>query len=391
MKSQINKILLITPVLILLLISNVPLSFCQESTIKPSPLPISDVFVDPVYDKLFLPQERGFLGADGGASVLLGKDRVLWIFGDTIIGTIRDGQRKGMLIRNSIAIQKLTKDGPGTIKYYWDLTDNIPGAFFHPDSFFKPYWYWPGTGVTINGKTYLFLSKVGEGKGGAGFAFRGLGCTLFIIENPDDSPDKWKMSKVDLIERNNHFNINTAAIVEGDFVYLLGYSDGPNDNPLERVAILSRIPINKLDSANPGDSIQYWSKGGQWLPTHENLEPLFQPGTTESALYYDSVHKRYITAVIRPFSPDYYIFSAEKLTGPWSEPQKIYDIPDLARNKLYHAYAGRIHPMLPCGPNELVLSYVVNTTDFWSMFSALDIYYPRFIRVRFKTSGKLVN
>ncbi|MCD6384678.1 DUF4185 domain-containing protein [Candidatus Sumerlaeota bacterium] len=385
MKQHLSKINFVSLVTVLIFFSSALYVFSQDSVLKPKPLPISDVIVDPVYDKLFIPQERGFLGADGGASVLLGPDRVLWIFGDTILGTLRDGQRKGMLIRNSIAIQKLSKDGPGSITYYWDLTDRIPGAFFHPDSFFEPYWYWPGTGVTINGKTYLFLSKVGEGKGIGGLSFKGLGCTLFIIKNPNESPDKWDITKVDLIKSNNHFNINTASIVEGDFVYLLGHYDGPNDNPLERVAILCRIPIEKLDSAHPGDSIQYWSKGGQWLPTRNNLAPLFQPGTTESSLYYDSVHKRYITAVIRPFSPDYYIFTAEKLTGPWSEPQKIYNIPDLQRNKLYHAYAGRLHPMLPCKPNELVLSYVVNTTDFWSMFSALDIYYPRFIRIRFET------
>jgi hypothetical protein len=384
MKQQMDKNYYVILVMIVMFFFHAPYTFSQDSP-KPPPLPVSDVIVDPVYDQVFLPQKRGFLGADGAASVLLGPKRVLWIFGDTILGTMRDGKREGTMIRNSIAIQELGDDGPGVVTYYWDLSDRIPGAFFHPDSFHAPHWYWPGTGVTIKGKTYLFLSKVASGEGIGGISFKGIGCTLFTIKNPGKSPEDWEISKVDLGYGDNHFNINTASIVEENHVYLLGYDDGPDDKPLERFGILCRLPIAKLDADKPGESIQFWSKEEQWLSTPQSLAPLFRPGTTESSLHYDPVRKRYITCAIRPFSPDYYLFSAEKLTGPWSEPQKIYHIPDLQRNKNYHAYASRGHPMLPCKSNELVMTYVVNTTDFWSMFSAMDIYYPRFIRVRFET------
>ncbi len=383
-KQHINKRLLKLLFVLLFTLSTL-YAFCIDA-LKPSPLPVLDVKVDPVYDTIFMPEKRGFLGADGGASVQLSPNRILWVFGDTILGTVRDGERKGTIIRNSIAIQKLSGEGAGTITYYWDLTDRIPGAFFHPDSFHEPYWFWPGTGITINGKTYLFMFKVGSGEGLGGVEFKGIGCVLVRIHNPLDSPEEWRMSMVDLPYGDDHFNITAGCLTEGDYVYLLGYDDGPDDKPLERRAILARLPIKKLDSHEPGESIQFWSQGDQWQPTPGNCTALFKPGTTESFLYYDKNLKRYITSVIAPFSPDYYLVSAENLTGPWSEPQKIYHIPDLQKNEHYHAYASRGHPMLPCESNELVLSYVVNTTDFWHLFSVTDIYYPRFIRVRFDSS-----
>ncbi|MCX7766985.1 MAG: DUF4185 domain-containing protein, partial [Candidatus Sumerlaeia bacterium] len=321
--------------------------------------------------------------------VSLGPKRVLWIFGDTIIGTLREGKREGSMINNSIAIQEWSDSLPGKVDFYWDLTDRVPGSFFHPDSFDKPYWFWPGTGVTINNTTYLFLARVERDKNIiGGLSFQVTGCYLFKIKNIDKSPEGWDISTVDLGYGNNHFNVNTAALIEDGYVYLLGYYDGPENKPLERVAILCRLPIDKLEAEKPGEALQFWSMGNQWLTTPQNLQPLFQPGTTESSLYFDPVRKRYIASVIKPFSSDYFLFNAEKLTGPWSEPQKVYDIPDLKENKLYHAYAGRIHPMLASHPDELVLSYVVNTTDFWSMFSIKDIYYPRFIKVYLGTPEK---
>jgi hypothetical protein len=301
---------------------------------------------------------------------------------------MKEGQRKGQFVRNSIAIQELSDEGPGTVTYHWDLTDNVPGAFFHPDSFHDPDWFWPGTGVTINGKTYVFMTRVLKGEGNDAFGFTNAGCVLFVIQNPDAAPDDWNIKKIEMGLGDHHYNINSGCLVEGDYLYFLGYDDGPEKKAFERVAILSRIPIEKLNTESPGTSLEFWSKGEQWLTTQDKLAPLYKPGATESSLYYDSHLKRYIATTVGAFSTDYYIFNAEKLTGPWSEKQKIYDIPDLKQEVPQHAYAGRIHPMLSRNPGELILTYVVNTSDFWSMFGNSKIYYPRFIRVRLKVPGE---
>jgi hypothetical protein len=42
-----------------------------------------------------------------------------------------------------------------------------------------------------------------------------------------------------------------------------------------------------------------------------------------------------------------------------------------------------VHPALS-KPGEVVMTYVVNTKDFWTMFNDLEVYFPRFLRVKFE-------
>src|SRR5690606_948903 len=114
---------------------------------QPPPLPIRSAQSDPVFDQMLKPQQRGYLGADGAASVEIAPGRVLWIFGDTTLGTGYSGSRKGPMIRNSIAIQDMTQGLPGTVEYYWNLEDKLVSDFFTPESWADEYWYWPGCGI----------------------------------------------------------------------------------------------------------------------------------------------------------------------------------------------------------------------------------------------------
>jgi hypothetical protein len=348
----------------------------------PEMLGFSSVEIDPIFDAMLKPRERGYLGADGAASIALSPGRILWVFGDTTLGTSYGGARKGPMVRNSIAIQDHSAGFPGTVEYFWNIEDRLIGDFFRPDSPQDPHWYWPGCGVNHDGTVYLFLTKLTQGEGEAGFAFQSDNCTLVRIRNHEEHPDNWVTEKVDLGFGNQHFNINVASLIEGEHVYLLGYDDGPEKNPMNRAAILGRLPLAALASEAPGSQMEFWSKGGAWRKDTEALEPLFRPGTTEGGLYYDKSIGRYITGTIQPFSPHMFLASAEKLTGPWTV-QPVYDIPQLLNrpDDNYHAYTPRVHPLLSPGDGTVIMTYVINAKDFWSAFSDMDIYYPRFVRV----------
>ncbi len=339
---------------------------------------------DLAYDQLLAPEARGFLGADGAASVPINSNRVLWIFGDTPIGIWKGGKRTGPMVRNTIAIQDLSSGAPGEVEYYWDLTDRIPGDFFHMPTWEDPHWLWPGTGVSHDGRLFLFLSKMGEGSGPDAFGFQTVGCVLVIVENPLDDPLSWEMTQRDLGVGNDHFNINAAAMVEGDHIILLGYAD-PGDDPTRRAATLARMPLAALETEHPGSQIEYWTGEDKWESDSAHIAPLFTPGTTETSLHYDESIARYVSVSLQPFQEKIYLFTAEKPTGPWSDAVHIYDVPELTRDDNYVAYAARAHPELPTARNELAITYVVNTRDFWSMFSDREIYFPRFIRVTFET------
>ena len=288
--------------------------------------------------------------------------------------------------RNTIGI--LTRgDGPPTVEYHWGTRDGGAVAFFQETPDDKPCWHWPGTGFMRDGRLYLLMMRLTSVSGRSdAFGFATTGTTLFRIANPLGRPDKWRMDKTQLGVNDPHFAVNAACLVEGDHLMLLGHDDGPQGIWRRRVAMLCRLPLAALDGPEPGARIEYYGADEKWSLSREKPMPLFSPGVTETSLHYDPVRKRYITALVKPFTRDLCIVSAEKLTGPWTEPQKVYDIPQ-AMVGANHAYAGRAHPMLAEGPDELVLSYVVNTQDFLSMYRDPTIYYPRFLRVKLAPAG----
>src|SRR3954468_15515563 len=100
----------VRPVQLCLLVLASAFLFVQPLGAEPSQT--ADVQIDERYDHLFVPQKHGFLGADGAASVPLDHSKVLWIFGDTVIGSIRGGKREGPMIHNSIALQDLSAGAP---------------------------------------------------------------------------------------------------------------------------------------------------------------------------------------------------------------------------------------------------------------------------------------
>lgn len=284
------------------------------------------------------------------------------------------------MVRNSVAILDQSGAEP-KVDYYWDLTDNITGDFFRPPSLDDPHWYWPGTGVAFDGKAYLFLSKMKKGDGPAGFAFQTAGCSLWRVDNPLASPRSWKMTRTELGYGHDHFNINSAALVKDEHVYLMGYHDGPSQKGADRAAFLSRIAKVALNGEEPGKAIEFWSTGGRWLAEPTELQDLFKPGPTETAVHHDPATGRYMALTISPFKDQVLLVTADELTGPWSDPQPVYTIPEMAANPTYHAYTTRFHPVLSPKPGHAIFTYVVNTSDFWGMFSAMDIYYPRFVEM----------
>src|SRR5271155_1761171 len=61
----------------------------------------------PDLDALFH-RTNGWIGADGDYSIQLNSRTILWLFGDTVIGQVRDGKRvNATMVNNSIALQPI--------------------------------------------------------------------------------------------------------------------------------------------------------------------------------------------------------------------------------------------------------------------------------------------
>jgi hypothetical protein len=96
--------------------------------------------------------------------------------------------------------------------------------------------------------------------------------------------------------------------------------------------------------------------------------------------------KRYLAVYTeRGLSPRIMGRTADHPWGRWSAPAVLYECPEMSRDKKVFCYAAKAHPALSTG-RDLVVSYVVNSYDFWQVAREAKLYWPRFVRVRLAPS-----
>lgn len=335
-------------------------------------------------DTLFAPGRSGYLGADGALSVDLGGGRALWLFGDTLFGeTGRDGRVFTSMPRNTIAlvdhshpdppgIDFLTADGPAKGGDILPLPGGKSGR-----------WFWPGTGFTHRGAVYLIGYGVESGGGSIeALSFDVTGTWLFRIRGLEGPPGKWDVRAVPFKPLWKSAYFCSAHAVEGDVLHLLGL-ERPGDGNWRRAgAVLGRLPLSALDEGNPGAALE-WFAGGEEGWSRGDVPPaaLYRPGVTECSLFRDEPRGRYIATTYDAREGVMRLTTAPRLAGPWEPPFPVYRVPEFAGVDHHLAYTFRMHPHLANGPDEMVLTYVVNTTSLETLAREEAVYYPRFLRL----------
>src|SRR5262245_21921458 len=95
----------------------------------------------PEWDSKFA-GKKGWIGGDGVYSVALGRKRILWLFGDTLLGTVKEKRRTGAtMVNNTIAVQS-GRGKDAEIRFVTGKAkDGKPAAFFTPSD--GKGWLWP--------------------------------------------------------------------------------------------------------------------------------------------------------------------------------------------------------------------------------------------------------
>lgn len=344
------------------------------------PVRLISVTIDPVYDKMLYPQPSGWIGSDVAHSTPLSQSKNLWLFGDTFIGTVSNGKRNtgAKFINNSIAIQDLDSSPTTNVKYYWGQNDT---SFFPHQAGTPGNIYWPTMSVMIKGELFIFCYSVASG-------FTLENTTMIRVSNPLESPDKWNVRYFDLGIDNGIIGVHSAMIVEEPYLYMMGYYNN-------QYMVLARALTQDLLNGGLSEVFEYWVSSGNiktWSKTSQNLVPLFSPSNTETDIYYEPKWDRYFAMAYNPFQPTIYLTTAKSLTGPWSQPVCIYDVPEFEAVSFdIIAYAVRPHPELSTKPGEMIISYATNALGgLEPLFTeeGLGIYYPRFIRIQLELNTK---
>ena len=364
----------------------------------------------PEWDAIFARKE-GWTGADGCYSVELGDGRTLWLYSDTWVGTIAQGKHAegSRLVNNSIGLQPAVINGKApkrdSLEYHWGKPgkDGKPRAWIEPDLPLKAddpqaagkSWYWLLDGCMISppggGKKLLvFLMHMGRKKeGGDGvFNFRMLGGALAVISNPLDAPSQWKITQAvnPHSRRKGSDDISWATALyhsEGEgpgepgTLYIYGIRDVKG---LNKEVVLARAPAARADDF----STWRFFNGKSWSEKSSDAVKITDQAVNEHTVENISYKgkSRLVLVESQPvFGRHVLVRTAAKPEGPWSEFRKVFLVTNLEKGKHKRfTYAGKGHAHLSA-PGELLISYVINSHNFWDMVGDASIYRPRFIRV----------
>lgn len=341
------------------------------------PVQLVSVGIDPVYAEMLTPQSEGWLGSDVAHSIPLTAEKNLWLFADTFIGTVTNNKRDvgAAFINSSIGIQDLSTSPPTHVDFYWGPSNT---SFFPHEPGTPGDYYWPTMGAMIGNELFIFCYSVVSG-GPLGFSLKNT--SLIRIPNPFDPPATWIQNAYDLGIDNSIMGVHSAVIVEEPYLYMMGYNNLGN-------MILARAATADLLNGGLSEVFEYWvmgEGGARWSDTPSNLIPLFSPSNTETDIHYEPAWDRYFVTTYNAFTPTIYLTTAKELTGPWSEPIGIYEVPEHEAVSFdIISYAVRPHAELSTKPGELIITYATNSLGTVApLFTeeGLGIYHPRFIRV----------
>jgi hypothetical protein len=341
----------------------------------------------PECDALFCRTE-GWTGADGAYTTALANGITLWLYSDTWIGDVVDGKHKdATMVNNTIALQQGKKPTTASVKFFWGTTkDGKPAAFFKPDD--GKGWFWIYDGIVADGKLYLFLMQTIKTEQDSVFGFKHIGTWLGEIENPKDDPSNWqvKQHKVPYgrYSENGNMFFGSAVARDRDFVYIYGADEDWSKGMSGRSMIVARVPHDKMVD------FKEWRffRDGEWQDDVTNISKFFNGISTEYSVCYQPGIKQYVAVYTENgMSKNILMRFAPSPVGPWSSAYKVFECPDEKWHKTYFCYAAKAHPEIS-ETDELIVTYVCNSKDFWQMAADASIYRPRFVKIKFDVQKK---
>lgn len=317
----------------------------------------------PEWEARFRQPGSPWRGGDAVYSVALSSDRILWLFGDSFIAPPgAAGREKSVMVRNSLALQKL----PGDPEFHWRTVGGKPADAFA--SAVPGEWLWPLSGQRIGRTLFLFMSRL-KAKGSGAFGFEATANVLLSVANPDDPPPDWVVKAAEVPFFDFGVTFGNASLAEGEHLFVYGHRKGS--------LVVARAPAGGVEDF----ALWRFHDGAGWAADVRSAKELFAGAATELSV--SPAAGGFVAVYHAPFlSPQILARRAARPEGPWAPPEVLYRCPDADWKKTYFCYAAKAHPHFSGTPGELLVSYACNSTDFGDLFRDLRLYWPRFVRLR---------
>jgi hypothetical protein len=376
----------------------------SRPTVVHSPIKVLSSSPLPALTRQFA-KRKGWTGADGAYSIKLTAARTLWLFGDTWIGQIKNGKRVGSTLINNSAAWQDTNKPRASFRFFWNEKQAKPASLIESD---KPdTWVWPGDGALVDGKLYIFLHVISRKPHDPSiWGFEGTGDELLQVDNPLDPPVSWRSHR-QALPRDMQFGNATIFDADHGFLYIFGENHSSPQPPFGHFIVLARLNRHALNDLDL-HSIEYWCSGVTGANAigfnRANSDPKFDASNSASRNHWSGKLDNPVVLIPNgasemtvsrvPGLSGYFatytpiglgnavaVRHATKLTGPWSEPAKVYECPI---DRGIFGYSAKAHPELARTNGELVVTYCQNTASLQANVDNPEIYRPRAISVRLR-------
>jgi uncharacterized protein (TIGR03067 family) len=334
------------------------------------------------YNRLFY-REDGWSGSDIAFSLPLLDGRILWLYGDTWIGEIREGRHtNATMVSNTLGIQQGLDPASARLDFFHGSKDAKPAAFIQPADGVGEFWLSHG-GIQTDKGLYLFMSRMMKRPGDTSGDVSAVGIVMAKITNPLDDPNRWRIEQINVPwarydAAGNEKVFGLPLLREGNTVYLYGLEMDALAH--DRYLLVARANVASLEDFS---TWEFYTRG-RWQRDFRKASRLCNHLGAELSVSFLPRLKRYLLIYTEGgLSEKIMLRFAPSPVGPWSAAATIYRTPEMSWDSTYFCYAAKAHPELSRRDDELLVSYVCNSTDFWKNAGDARIYFPKFLRVRF--------
>ena len=347
-------------------------------------------------------RQSGWIGADGIFAIPYNgidtagsaKDgETMLLFSDTILGDIvNDSIRPGfVMIHNSVGILKGNEPVKDNITFHWSKkADGKPDAVFipHTPASTSRDYFWLGDGFVNHAMadaTYLFAYRVRD-TSAAAFGFAEVGNVLIKIPKGSKPPftDQQQMDTPFYIKSTNDTNGSFGACIFNNtkdayspnadgYVYVYGMK-GKAKNVL-----VARVKPEQFEIFTEW---RFWD-GSTWNADINSAASIADRASNELSVTPLKDGRYAMVFQTDGIGTTVGLRLSNHPEGPFGPIIKVWECqePKIAKN--FIVYNAKAHSNLS-RPNELLISYNVNSFDFWNDIKKYpNLYRPRFIRLKF--------
>jgi hypothetical protein len=362
----------LSPLAIILLLG----SFTAADDGAPAPLRAVHVEPDEIMNGKFT-SAQGWIGADGVYSIPLPDDSILWVFGDTLIGAIREGKRHDLAMVNNTFARQRGWGAAATVQFFVNRdADGRARSFIVPDN--KPGYYWLWDGIVEGGKLYLFTTRLTSPGTITAFDWTLLDQSLVVVENPLEEPSCWRSRQLEFpfgaFTESYEALWGMEVLKVDDGIYVYGTVQHGNGTPRELV-VARLLPKDLSDFSR-------WTfyRDGEWQRDPRQAGALTVDVGTEGSITWLPHRQRYVYIYSPPLDPNIKMRTAKTPVGPWSEAVTIYACPEAKWDKRIFCYAGKAR-LVPGAKDQLLISYAANSFEMLPhVRDDARIYVPRFVK-----------